>query len=109
MEEYLKALKYLESNSQIERVDESTLNLSVHILKELYEINLVDAIDCCSKSGLVFLEPKINMNGRQWLIKQATETPIEKDTHREDIVDLKPNFMGLGINLNALFRWFHRK
>jgi len=49
------------------------------------------------------------MNGRQWLIKQATETPIEKDTHREDIVDLKPNFMGLGINLNALFRWFHRK
>jgi len=40
MEEYLKALKYLESNSQIERVNESTLNLSVHILKELYEINL---------------------------------------------------------------------
>ena len=26
----------------------------------------------------------------------------------DDIVELKPNFMGLGINLNALYRWFHR-
>lgn len=26
----------------------------------------------------------------------------------DDIVELKPNFMGLGVNLNALYRWFRR-
>jgi hypothetical protein len=30
--------------------------------------------------------------------------PADKVEHQEDIVDLKPNFMGLGLNLNALCR-----
>lgn len=27
----------------------------------------------------------------------------------DDIIDLKPNFFGLGVNINALWRWLHRK
>jgi hypothetical protein len=30
--------------------------------------------------------------------------PADKVEHQEDIVDLKPNFMGFGLNLNALCR-----
>lgn len=29
-------------------------------------------------------------------------------TAHDDIVELKPNFFGLGLNLNALYRWFRR-
>jgi hypothetical protein len=33
----------------------------------------------------------------------------DKVEPKEDIVDLKPNFMGLGLNLNALIRRLFRK
>jgi hypothetical protein len=32
----------------------------------------------------------------------------EQKAAPDDIVELKPNFMGLGVNLNALYRWFRR-
>jgi len=109
MEKYLETLKYLETNPNIDRVDESTSAISVEILKELYENNLVDAIDCCSKSGLAFIEPKINMNGRQWVNEQMNHSSDKQTSTTEDIIDLKPNFMGFGVNFNALYRRFRRK
>jgi hypothetical protein len=109
MKKYLETLNYLETNPDVERVDKSTSAISVEVLKELYDNNLVDAIDCCSKSGFTFLEPKINMRGRQWVNEQVNNSPNKQTSTSEDIIDLKPNFMGLGINFNALFRWFRRK
>jgi len=41
-----------------------------------------------------------------------TNPPTVNSTYseaQEDIIELKPNFMGLGINLNALFRYFKKK
>lgn len=35
--------------------------------------------------------------------------PSDKVKSEEDIVDIKPNFMGIGLNLNALFRRLFRK
>jgi len=35
--------------------------------------------------------------------------PIDKVESEEDVVDLKPNFMGIGLNLNVLFRRLFRK
>ena len=35
--------------------------------------------------------------------------PSHKEDPQEDVVELKPNFMGLGLNLNALFRRLFRK
>lgn len=34
--------------------------------------------------------------------------PPASRTAPDDIVELKPNFMGLGVNLNALYRWFRQ-
>lgn len=30
----------------------------------------------------------------------------ENEQNKEDIIEVKPNFMGIGLNLNAAFRWF---
>ncbi|EGQ7845336.1 hypothetical protein RV040_004883 [Vibrio alginolyticus] len=35
--------------------------------------------------------------------------PSDKVEPEEDIVDIKPNFMGIGLNLNALVRRLFRK
>ncbi|MBB1440665.1 hypothetical protein H5202_18725 [Shewanella sp. SG41-4] len=108
MDDYIETLEFLIENPNINTVNETTSQLDVRVVKELHDNGLIDAIDCCSKSGLSFLEPKINMNGKEWLAsKQQKE--INSTTNNEDIIDVKPNFMGVGINFNALFRKFRRK
>jgi hypothetical protein len=108
MEDYIETLEFLIENPNISTVNETTSQLDVRVVKELHDNDLIDAIDCCSKSGLSFLEPKINMNGKEWLAsKQHKE--INSTANNEDIIDVKPNFMGIGINFNALFRKFRRK
>ena len=109
MDKFVETLNYLERNDNLSSIDESSTEIRAEIFKELYEHGLVNAIDCCSKTGLSYLEPRINMSGRQWLIEKTTSKPIQHSVPSEDIIDLKPNFMGLGINLNALFRWFRQK
>ncbi|GGP62983.1 hypothetical protein [Shewanella saliphila] len=109
MDKFVETLNYLERNDNLSSIDESSTEIRVEIFKELYENGLVNAIDCCSKTGLSYLEPRINMSGRQWLIEQTTSKTIQHSVSSEDIIDLKPNFMGLGINFNALFRRFRRK
>jgi hypothetical protein len=108
MDDYIEALEFLIENPNINTVNDTTSELDVRVVKELHDNDLIDAIDCCSKSGLSFLEPKINMNGKEWLAsKQQQEITLL--TSNEDIIDVKPNFMGVGINFNALFRRFRRK
>jgi len=41
-------------------------------------------------------------------IAHRVPAPPAPQAAPDDIVELKPNFMGLGINLNALYRWFRR-
>ena len=108
MDDYIEALEFLIENPNISTVDETTPKLDVRVVKELHDNGLIDAIDCCSKSGLSFLEPKINMNGKEWLASKKQQEVISP-TNNEDIIDVKPNFMGVGINFNALFRRFRRK
>ena len=108
MDEYIEALEFLIENPNINTVNETTSLLDVHVVKELHDNGLIDAIDCCSKSGISFLEPKINMNGKEWLASKK-QKEITAKASNEDVIDVKPNFMGVGINLNAVFRRFRRK
>lgn len=41
--------------------------------------------------------------------KNEVCTPTDKEKLQEDIIELKPNVSGIGINLNALFRRLFRK
>ncbi|WP_153065878.1 hypothetical protein [Xanthomonas campestris] len=41
-------------------------------------------------------------------VGHGSATPIAPSLAPDDIVELKPNFMGFGVNLNALYRWFRR-
>jgi len=108
MNDYIATLEFLIENPNINTVNETTSKLDVHVVKELHDKDLIGAIDCSSKSGLSFLEPRINMNGKEWLASQKQQKITSSDNN-EDIIDVKPNFMGIGINFNALFRKFIRK
>ncbi|MGE4542768.1 MAG: hypothetical protein AB7D06_01540 [Pedobacter sp.] len=42
-------------------------------------------------------------------IHDSTCSKLERDSKNEDIIEIKPNFFGLGINVNALFRWLFKR
>lgn len=50
-----------------------------------------------------------NVEGLKAIKNESHVPTTDKVESEEDIIDLKPNFMGLGINLNALFRKLFRK
>lgn len=101
MDEHSSLLRYLITNPNISIVNESSSEVDVRILKELLDIGYVEAADACSDDGLCYLEPRITMQGREWLAAQGN---TEDKGDPEDIVELKPNFFGFGLNLRALFR-----
>jgi|TARA_B110000093_G_scaffold100595_1_gene108138 hypothetical protein len=96
MDEHVNLLRGLIKNGPIERVDGS-LGPPVAIVKELVNEGLVKAIDASSFDGPSYLGVEITMYGRTWL---------EDREGQEDIVDLKPSFMGMAVNLNAAWRKF---
>jgi hypothetical protein len=106
MEAHKSVLEYLIANPNDDFVNEST-ELDIVVFKELINSHLVDGINACADDGDCFLDPRINLRGREWLESQKNSS-VENQPE-EDIVELKPNFMGLGLNLNALFRRLRRK
>lgn len=106
MESHKYILQYLIDNPNIKFINESS-DIDVLILKNLIQSGLVNGVNACSDDGDCFLEPRINLSGREWLA--SLEPQVNPTNPTEDIVELKPNFFGLGVNLNALFRWFRRK
>lgn len=49
-----------------------------------------------------------HIDGLAAAIGHRSPAPPEQQTAPDDIVEIKPNFMGLGVNLNALYRRFRR-
>ena len=56
---------------------------------------------------LALVQGGLTIEGMGYLNSLSTEDE-PKAKINEDIIDLKPNFMGLGININALIRWFKK-
>ncbi|MDF7809613.1 hypothetical protein P4E94_19400 [Pontiellaceae bacterium B12219] len=46
----------------------------------------------------------LSLSGEQYLNSKSQKAKLST-LIEEDILELKPNFMGIGINLNALTRW----
>jgi hypothetical protein len=38
-----------------------------------------------------------------------TPDTLAPDSNKEDIIEVKPNFYGIGLNFNAIWRYFLRK
>ncbi len=106
MDTHKLILAFLISNSNIEGIDDSS-DIDLAIFKELLDSGFVKAVDACADDGDCFLEPRITLSGREWVQKQQSVS--NKNLGKEDIVEIKPNFMGIGINLNAAYRRFKRK
>ncbi len=103
MEEHLKTLKELAALNEPIKIDHSTdYNLSV--IDALLNQHYIESTVSRPLSSLpTYFNTKVTLLGRQWLSEnQSFNSP-------EDIVELKPNFMGLGVNLNALYRWLKSK
>jgi exoribonuclease II len=104
MQAYIITLKALASNQNISQIDE-TSEIDVSIVKQLFERGLIDAIDMSDLEGNCYADPRININGAEWLESKITSTT----SSTEDIVDVKPNFFGIGLNLNAAWKkWFKK-
>jgi hypothetical protein len=89
MKVYNKVLTKLLNNPDISHIN-SDSNIDVNIVKQLYEARLIDALDASEELGLCYQEPRVNIRGQEW-IKNYNRT-IKPE---EDMIDLKPNFMGL--------------
>lgn len=108
MKDHADILRILINNGCIERVDGST-DIDVSLVKELYEGGLVQAIDASTLDGPEYLDVKPNLKGREWLANFEAEKGCQPASPVDDIVDIKPNFMGIGLNINALFRKLFKK
>ncbi len=61
-------------------------------------------------SGLTYQGELFLENAPQPLQSEAVSVdPTGTPPPQEDIFDFKPNFLGFGVNLNALWRWFRKR
>jgi hypothetical protein len=106
MKEYVDAIEELISNPDVARIDKSS-EINYLIARQLFDQGLIDADEDKSYGGPALDNPKVNLAGLEWLESKrgtSSATPTE-----EDIVDVKPNFMGIGLNLNAAWKkWFKK-
>jgi hypothetical protein len=102
MEEFKNTLKFIIDKKCIDRASDQS-GLDVRIVKELFDADLIGAIDCCTDDRLEFLNIMPNLYGREWLSGSATTELTE------DIFEVKPNFFGFGFNVRAFIRRYFRK
>ncbi|WP_025562385.1 hypothetical protein [Psychromonas sp. SP041] len=104
MDTHIATLNKLISVGGVDKIDSSS-DYDLSIIEDLLNSQYIDATAHRPLSGsFTYFHVKANLNGREWL-----SNSVNQSSPAEDIIELKPNFMGLGINLNALLRMFKRK
>ena len=58
---------------------------------------------------LVSVQGGLTYSGIEYLASGASPTTPKGSRTEEDIIELKPNISGIGVNLNALFRWWKNR
>lgn len=56
------------------------------------------------KAMLLYIEKEIDV-----VLLRKKSTPSSNRNDKEDVLEVKPNIAGIGLNLNALYRWTKRK
>ncbi|MFN1580757.1 hypothetical protein [Vibrio rotiferianus] len=93
----LKKAYYEQLPEEIAEVEETAV---IRVLKSLIDYGLMDADDVTNSSGPLFLNVRITLLGRQYI----SELSNAQSGSKSDIIELKPNVSGIGINLKALYR-----
>jgi hypothetical protein len=78
--------------------------------EEGYIFDLKHQVDHRNPGGLVrnlLVKGGLTLKGEQFLLSPQEEVQIKEP--EEDIIDIKPNIAGIGINFNAAYRWVKRK
>lgn len=72
MEEHFRILEMAARNTLPELVDENS-ELSFLVIRELYEAGCLDANDASSSAGMEYLNPRITLQGREYLRQLQNE------------------------------------
>ncbi|MFC3033323.1 hypothetical protein ACFOEE_12405 [Pseudoalteromonas fenneropenaei] len=103
MEEHIKTLKKLAALNEPIKIDQTT-DYNFSVIEDLLNLQYIESVVSRPISTPpTYFNVKITLLGRTWL------SDIQSSDSSLDIVELKPNIMGFGINLNALYRWLKRK
>jgi hypothetical protein len=65
-QQFIKVLELAERSALPDRIEDDSV-VPVSIVKELYEGGFLDAIDASSADGSEYMEPRINVRGREYL------------------------------------------
>ena len=101
------------SNSQSDMEDfQSVAKVFVHMNKQGWLDSFKEHRESRTANNwydLIFVTG-LSSEGAQYLQNIPSEdNNATNSINQEDIIDLKPNFMGLGLNINALLRWWKKK
>jgi hypothetical protein len=73
MKDIIKALEAIASNEIVSHIDSSS-NINVSVVRQLFEEELIDAIDMSDLEGDCFDDVRINIKGHEWLKQQELTT-----------------------------------
>jgi hypothetical protein len=108
MNSHITTLSKLISEGVVAKID-SNSDYELSTIEDLLNSGYINATPHRPLSGgFSYFNVKVNLAGKEWLESKQEKLGPSLQIG-DDIVDLKPNFMGIGLNLNALFRWFRRK
>lgn len=82
--ELIAILKSVECGDLPDKID-SNSDIDINLFKELYDADLVDAIDSTSFDGPAYLNPKITFTGREYLKNQESGGVSKNDDLPEKI------------------------
>jgi len=108
MNSHVTTLSKLISEGVVAKIDSSS-DYDLSTIEDLLNSEYINATPSRPLSeDFPYFNVKVNLAGKEWLESKQAISDSSLSTG-DDIVDLKPNFMGIGLNLNALYRWFKRE
>ncbi|KVX00978.1 hypothetical protein [Shewanella frigidimarina] len=108
MNSHVTTLSKLISEGVVTKIDSSS-DYELSTIEDLLNSGYINATPSRPISGdFSYFNVKVNLVGKEWFESQKAKFDLSLSTG-DDIVDLKPNFMGIGLNLNALYHRFRRK
>jgi hypothetical protein len=119
LKELLKGISEGKKIFKPEDTSETSMQAFQPIAKALVHANERGYLDKCnihreSRTGhswydLVSVQGGLSYLGKEYLASGTSSTTPKEPRSEEDIIELNPNISGIGVNLNALWRWWKNR
>lgn len=119
LKELLKEISEGKKLFKPEDTSETSMEAFQPIAKALVYANKCGYLDKCnihreSRTShgwydLILVQGGLSYLGKEYLATGASSTAPQELRGEEDIIELKPNISGIGVNLNAFLRWWKNR